>query len=133
MHKLTTALLCLLPLLLSACASTTGIYSLKDNQNKCEQNATQFTTIFECTKQRLQADTSKPLSESAELYILKGEQLKEKVAKNEMTDLDAKFEWQKLYVELHNKHREFQQNAFRSRWQIGYGWRSPYYGVGGFW
>lgn len=120
----------LLSLLLAGCASSTGIYTLKANQTKCEQQSDQFLTIFECTKQELQTlqqtKQNPEVTQSAELYLLKGEQLKEKVLNDEMSNLDAKFEWQKLYVELDDKIREFQQRAMmRSRFGMRYGCMWP--------
>ncbi len=114
-------------LLVTACASSTGIYKVKSSQSICEQQSEQFLEIFECTKDQVAAIQAKPevdksLTQSAELYLLKGEQLKEKVLNKDMTNLDAKFEWQKLYVELDENIREFQQRAaIRSRVGIGFG------------
>lgn len=111
-------------LVLTGCASST-IYSLKANQNRCEQQSEQFIEVYECTKQQLQAQSSErqaDMSESARLYLLKGEQLKDQVLKNKISDLDAKYEWQKLYVELYNRHREIQQATFRGPRPAGWGW-----------
>ncbi len=111
-------------LAMTGCASST-IYSLKANQNHCETQSDKFIEIFKCTKQQLQAqsaDQQKDISESARLYLLKGEQLSQKVANNKMSDLDAKFEWQKLYVELYNRNREIRQANFRGPGAAGWGW-----------
>lgn len=117
-------------LLITGCTSTTGIYTLKATQTRCEKASEQFLNIFECTKLQLneiqQNQQNPEVTQSAKLYLLKGEQLKEKVLKNEVTDLDAKNEWQKLYVELDNKIREFQQRAIaRSRFRMRYGCMRP--------
>lgn len=117
-------ILLLAALSITGCASST-IYSLKASQNHCENQSDKFVEIFACTKQQLQAQSTehqKEISESARLYLLKGEQLNQKVTNNEMTDLDAKYEWQKLYVELYNRNREIRQADFRGRGAAGWGW-----------
>lgn len=111
-------------LLLTGCASST-LYSLKADQRRCEAKSDKFVEIFECTKQQMQAQTNNnpdEMSESARLYLLKGEQLNEQVAENKISDLDAKFEWQKLYVELYNRNREINQAGFRGPRAAGWGW-----------
>lgn len=127
MHKY---LILVLFTILTGCASSTGIYTLKANQSQCEQQSDEFLTIFECTKAQLktlqQNKQDAQVTQSAELYLLKGEQLKEKVLNDEMTNLDAKYEWQKLYVELDDKIRAFQQRAMiRNRFGMRYGCMWP--------
>lgn len=111
-------------LFLSGCASS-SLYSLKADQTRCEATSDKFVEVFECTKQQVQAQSNNnqnEMTESARLYLLKGEQLNQQVADNKISDLDAKFEWQKLYVELYNRNREISQASFRGPRGAGWGW-----------
>jgi hypothetical protein len=81
---------------LTGCA-TTGT----EMQAECEAKYREFPDIFQCTYDAVAARNPKILQDSrAKLYLLRGEQLALAVVKQKMTSLDAKVEWQKLYVEL---------------------------------
>lgn len=81
---------------LAGCA-TTGT----EMQAECEVKYREFPDIFQCTYDAVASRNPRILQDSrAKLYLLRGEQLALAVVKQQMTSLDAKVEWQKLYVEL---------------------------------
>lgn len=88
----------ILCLLATGCATTT----VGDNQAECENHYSAFAEIVACTKESFANDSTAKNDANFKLYILKGDQLAEKVRSKEISDLDAKVEWQKLYIELKN-------------------------------
>jgi hypothetical protein len=79
-----------------------GCASVGKKQAECENQYSVFSEVVLCTKQAFANDARAKNSADFKLYILKGEQLAEKVKSREITDLDAKVEWQRLYVNLKN-------------------------------
>jgi hypothetical protein len=83
-------------MLLASCAITgTQI------QSECESKYSGFVEAFNCTRDRIRAESPKRLDPpQAKLYMLKGEQLSERVKAGQMSDIDAKVEWAKAYMEM---------------------------------
>lgn len=84
------------------CLLMSGCATVGKKQAECENQYSVFSEIVSCTKEAFANDARAKNNPNFKLYILKGEQLAEKVKSKELTDLDAKVEWQKLYVELKN-------------------------------
>ena len=80
----------------------TGCASVGKKQAECENQYSELSEIVSCTKQSFANNARAQNNANYKLYILKGEQLAEKVKSKEITNLDAKVEWQRLYVELKN-------------------------------
>ena len=67
----------------------------------CEVIHNEFIDIFECIKPD---DFTKNLnSDEADLLFLKGGQLEEKINQEQMSFIDAKFEWKKLIFDIKQK------------------------------
>jgi len=87
--------------LLTSCAN------VGTKQAACEEQYNKFVDIFACTKNALADDKRLQKDPRTKLYLLKGEQLAEQLQNGKITEIDAKTEWQKLFVELaHNKDME---------------------------
>ena len=69
-------------------------------QSGCEAMHESFSKMFYCTKQKMNEDEAMRNYAPMKLYLLKGEQLVSKINKGDITDIDAKVEWQELYVRL---------------------------------
>jgi hypothetical protein len=83
-----------LVVLLTGCA-TTGT----EMQAECEAKHREFPEMFQCTYDAIASRNPRIMQDSrAKLYLLRGEQLALAVAKHQITNLDAKVEWQKLFV-----------------------------------
>ena len=82
--------------LLTGCA-TTGT----EMQAECETKHREFPEMFQCTYEAIASRNPRIMQDSrAKLYLLRGEQLALAVANQQRTNLDAKVEWQRLFVEL---------------------------------
>ena len=81
----------------------TGCASVEGEQAECENQYSEFSKIVSCTKQSVANNASAQNNTSYKLYILKGEQLVERVKSKEITDLDAKVEWQRVYAQMRNR------------------------------
>jgi len=91
-------LLVLAGYLLAGCAAPVKVSTIQD---KCEAQYTQFPDIVKCTRTNLLAAYPAAATDaSAKLYFLKGEELVEKLAKNQITNTQAKTQWQELFVQL---------------------------------
>ena len=77
----------------------TGCATIGAKQSACEQKYSSFEKIVNCTKKSVSSDLQTN-NAMVKLYFLKGDQLVEKVKKGEMSELDARTEWQTLYVQL---------------------------------
>lgn len=106
--KTSTALSIIGVLLLSGC-TTVG-----QKQAECEKTNTAFAEIVACTKQAFADNPQAQMHSGYKLYILKGEQLVQKVQRGEITELDAKVEWQNLYHQLKSKEVKEQNAAVSS-------------------
>ena len=92
-HAITAAAICL-----TACA---GPGPGSQMQTDCEARHAAFAPMFECTRDAVAAKRPDLLGNPrVKLYLLRGEQLAARVASGALTDLDAKVEWQRTYVEL---------------------------------
>lgn len=71
-------------------------------QSQCEAgNPSSFVAMYECTRDGIKAQHPDILSDPrGKLYMLKGEQLAGQVKAGKLTDLDARVEWQQLFVNL---------------------------------
>jgi hypothetical protein len=70
-------------------------------QAECEAKYHEFPDAFQCTYDAVTSRNPRILQDSrAKLYLLRGEQLALVVVNQQLTSLDAKVEWQKLYVDL---------------------------------
>lgn len=70
-------------------------------QSECEARHPAFPEAFECTKAAVYARRADALSDPrVKLYLLKGEQLAGQVRDAQIKDIDARVEWQRLFVEL---------------------------------
>ena len=92
-RKLTSAFIALL---ISGCA-TVGSY-----QAECEKGNTAFSDVVQCLKMSVASDSRPGMAKDArvKLYLLKAEQLSQKVQSREISDIDAKVALQELYVRL---------------------------------
>jgi hypothetical protein len=71
-------------------------------QAQCEAaNPASFPSMFSCTQSAIMARNPGIMGDArAKLYMLRGEQLAAQVTAGKITDLDARVEWQRLFVEL---------------------------------
>lgn len=93
----------------------TGCATVGKKQADCENQSSKFSEIVTCTKDAFANDARVKNNPDFKLYILKGQQLAEKVESKEITDLDAKVEWQNLYVDLKN-HEDNRSAAAATRY-----------------
>ncbi|MDO8597907.1 MAG: hypothetical protein Q7R45_14955 [Sulfuricaulis sp.] len=92
-NSLTLALICLV---LASCTTVGQI------QASCEATSKTFLALADCLKVAIADSDSSRMKNSPEvkLYLLKAEQLSQRVRNNEMSDLDARVELQTLYVNI---------------------------------
>jgi hypothetical protein len=91
-------LLALIAFLIAGCAAPVKVSTI---QEKCEAQYPQFPDIVKCTRTNLLSAYPASASDaSAKLYFLKGEELSEKLAKGQITNIQAKTQWQELFVQL---------------------------------
>ena len=70
-------------------------------QAECESRHTKFPDIYRCTYDSVVKRNPAILQDArGKLYLLRGEQLAQDVDDGKMTSVDAKFAWQRLFVEL---------------------------------
>ena len=93
----------------------TGCVTVGKKQAECENQYSKFSEIVACTKEAFANDARAKSNPDFKIYILKGQQLAEKVESKEITDLDAKVEWQNLYVDLKN-HQDSKSEAAAARY-----------------
>ena len=99
----------------------TGCATVGQRQSECEVQHQAFEDIYLCTKLAMASDPRTKNSAAYKLYMLKGEQLSQQIREQQISEIDAKVEWQKLYLELKgldDKHAAaaFERyNATRSR------------------
>jgi len=90
--------------LLASCAT------VEKRQVACEEQYGKFLDIYTCTKQSIATDARLNKDAGVKLYLLKGEQLVEQLSNGKISEIDAKTEWQKLFVEL-KQHEDGEQAA----------------------
>tara|TARA_B110000259_G_C13663650_1_gene261365 strand:- start:29 stop:310 length:282 start_codon:yes stop_codon:yes gene_type:complete len=90
-----------LTVLLTACANVGQV------QGECEAIYSKFKDIYNCSKPKL-LETFKHSKDYQllKLYLLEGEVLSEQIDKGEISDIEAKAKWQKLYLDLGAKRRD---------------------------
>lgn len=97
-------------LVLAGCAATgTQI------QADCERSHAAFPDVVACTRGTIAAKNPGITQDArAKLYLLKGEQLAQEVSAGRMSDIQARAEWQRLYVELQTAARADQAATMRA-------------------
>lgn len=88
--------------------------SVSQKQSLCEAQFTKFSDVVSCTKNHFVRDPRAKDNAAFKLYILKGEQLAQMIEQGKLTELDARVEWQELYLTLKNKEGEAAQRAFNN-------------------
>ena len=78
----------------------TGCATIGQKQASCESQFADFADVVSCTKQATASDLRAKTNAGYKLYILKGEQLAQQVKDKQISDLDARVEWQSLFVLL---------------------------------
>jgi uncharacterized lipoprotein YajG len=78
----------------------TGCANIGTKQSACEQQYEKFAEIVSCTKGAIDENRKWKNDAQAKYYVLRGEQLVEEIRGGKITELDARTEWQKLFVEL---------------------------------
>ena len=88
-------------LVVSACALLSGCTSVGKIQAGCEQTSPTFPELATCLRTSIAGSDSSRMQNSPEvkLYLLKADQLSERVKKREISDLDARVELQQLYLD----------------------------------
>jgi hypothetical protein len=84
------------------CASVTACTTVGKMQASCEKTSATFPELTVCLKQSIEANGSNRMQSDAsvKLYLLKADQLSQRVQNKEISDLDARVELQTLYVNL---------------------------------
>lgn len=79
-----------------------GCASVGSYQADCEKQYSAFPDVVSCLKNSLAKDWRPGTTKDARirLYLLKADQLSQKVQKGELSDLDARVALQELYVNL---------------------------------
>jgi hypothetical protein len=100
-------------LLISSCSTgyKEPVENIESTQDICEQTHSQFVEIYECLK----SDLSLVKNDEIELYLLKGEQLKEKLDLGKMTEADARYEWKKLLYDIKQLRSEMRYRMMYER------------------
>jgi hypothetical protein len=98
-----TVLFGILSLLISGCATQ----KINAYQTECEKKTTTFAELSSCLQGALETQSSSFLSDNSglTLYVLKAEQLSQKIQKGEISEIDARVTLQELYVKLENEEK----------------------------
>jgi len=85
-------------------ASLAGCATVGRLQASCEKTSTTFPELAACLNTSIAESGSSRMQNNPEvkLYVLKAEQLSQRVKNNEMSDIDARVELQTMYVNLKN-------------------------------
>lgn len=88
---------------LGSCTTTT----VGQLQAGCETNSQSFPEMAACLRNAVASSDSTRMQNSPDvkLYLLKADQLAQRVQNKEISDLDARVELQQLYVNLRNQER----------------------------
>lgn len=78
----------------------TGCATVGQRQGKCESQHEKFEDVVECTRAASKSDPRIKNHAGYKLYFLKGDQLSQQIINNEISELDARVEWQNLYVQI---------------------------------
>lgn len=99
-------LIILAPFIFIGCA-TVGSY-----QQECEKNNSSFQAMVKCLNTSISSNSRMSNDANVKMYLLRAEQLNQKVSNNELSDIDAKVELQKTYLELkHTSDSEIKANT----------------------
>ena len=96
----------ILTVLLTACASVGQV------QGECEAIYSKFKDIYNCSKPKLlevfkwEKIDQTPDYQMLKLYLLEGEVLSEQIDKGEISEIEAKVKWQRLYLDLGSRGRD---------------------------
>lgn len=84
-----------------------GCMTVGQLQTGCEANSQTFPEMAACLRNAVASSDSTRMQNSPEvkLYLLKADQLAQRVQNREISDLDARVELQQLYVNLRNQER----------------------------
>ena len=88
-------------LLMVGCAPA-KMMSIK--QSSCESQFTRFEDVVSCTKEAYKNDGMARENDNTKLYFLKGDQLVQKLKKGDITEADARAEWQQTLVDMTKGH-----------------------------
>jgi len=88
-------------ILLTSCVSVGNI------QGECEDTYTKFKDIYDCTKPKLMEEFQYHEEfQKVKMYLLEGALLNEQIDKGEISEIEAKAKWQKLYLDLGKADRD---------------------------
>lgn len=89
-------------LVLSVAGCISGCTTVGSYQADCEKQHSAFPDVVRCLKDALAKDWRPSASKDARvrLYLLKADQLSQRVQRGELSDLDARVALQELYVNL---------------------------------
>ena len=87
-------------LLLTGCAPA-QMMSIK--QTSCESQFTRFEDVVSCTKEAYKNDGMARENENTKLYFLKGDQLVQKLKNGDITEADARADWQQTLVDMRKR------------------------------
>lgn len=87
----------LLPLVLAGC-TTVGDY-----QNQCEQRYSKLSDVANCLDSDVKSDFRMSRADTPKLYVSAAKMLGEAVDQGKMTDAQARYELQSLYVNIKQK------------------------------
>jgi ABC-type uncharacterized transport system auxiliary subunit len=82
-----------------------GCANMGKAQMQCEKQYQNFADIVQCTKNAF-ADNARVTADArTRAYFLRGDQLVDQIKRGKISELDAKVEWQKMYLELGESER----------------------------
>jgi hypothetical protein len=92
-------MIALMTLLIAGCATP-----IMKKQLACEDQFSKFSELVNCTKESFMADPlARTKDPKVKLYFLKADLLVEQVKTGQISELEARTEWQNLFVELGGK------------------------------
>lgn len=77
-----------------------GCATVGSYQAECEQKNTEFKNIVQCLKISTSSDSRMINNPKIKLYLLKADQLNQKIENKEISEIDAKLELQEYYLKL---------------------------------
>lgn len=73
---------------------------MSNKQESCESQYSNFEDVVSCTKKAYQNDPLARENQNTKLYFLKGDQLVQKLKKGDITEADARADWQQVLVDM---------------------------------
>lgn len=86
------------------CLTLAGCATVGKMQAGCEATTTTFPEMAECLKVKVAGESRMKNNSEVKLYLLKADQLSERVKQGTISEIDARVELQQLFVQL--KHQE---------------------------